>query len=357
MKWRRRLRFPVGGAAFAASLAAAKAGAHEVGLSRGDYAVEGASVKAQVVFARKELIGLVAGLDADHDGALTAGEVAAARGAIEGALVGRIRVTGDGAACPGALERAELTEQDGIAVQAVYRCGRRPGQLAVELAFLDDLPFGHRHLARASAGASSIDRVLSQRSPSLTLPVPAEAAPEIEEARPEPGVSPLRRGALHVLARPWSPAFLLAVLVTSSGWRPALFTAAAFAAAAAAALGLGVRGIFMPSPRALGAAIALSLVYVGVEAVGGTDGAARWQVALPFGVVHGLGAAAAFQAGGSGLWAFGAGAAIALVATLAVLLPAAQWARRRALFAGRGLRALGAAIAAAGAVGLLTGRT
>jgi hypothetical protein len=344
----------------AAALATAPAGAHEVGLSRGDYSVEGAAVKAQVVFARKELISLVAGLDADHDGALTAGEIVAARGSIEGALVGRIRVTGDGAPCPGALERVELTEQDGVAVHAVYRCVRRPAQLGVELAFLDDLAFGHRHLARASAGAASVDGVLSQRSPALSLAVPAETvAPASEASRTEPGASPFQRGALHVLGHPQAPAFLLALLATCAGRRAALVAAVAFAAAAAVGLGLGACGLFMPSSRALRPAIALSLMYVGIEAMASPDGHARWRVALPFGVVHGLGGAAALRAGGavSGLGAFGAGAALALATATAALLPLTQWARRKPKLTGRGVAALGAVIAVAGVIGLITGRT
>jgi hypothetical protein len=341
------------GAIGAAALVAARAYAHEVGLSRGEYVVEGATVKAQVVFARKELSSLVAGLDADHDGALTSAEVTAARGSIEGVLVPRIVVKGDGAPCPGTLERAELTEQDGVAIHSLYRCRERPRELAVTLTFLDDLPFGHRHLARASAGAASIDRVLSQRSPTLSLAVPAEATP------PPRAASPLARGALQVLTRYEEPAFLLALLATCGSLRAALLAAVAFVGAAAVGLVVGARGIFVPGPLALGIAVALSLVYVGLDALASPDPERRWRVALPFGVVHGLACASAFQAFGAAgeLRAFGAGVAAALAAVIAALLTVTQWALRRPAFAARDVKALGAAIAATGAIGLFIGRT
>ncbi len=324
--------------ALGVGLVAAPARAHEVGLSRGDYTVDGARVKAQVVFARKELIGLVAGLDADHDGALTEAELAAGRDSIEGALVDRIRVEGDGVPCPGTLERVDLAEQDGVAVRAVHRCARRPVQLGVELAFLADLSSGHRHLARASAGASLIDAVLSQRNPSLSLAVPADTgAPAPSEPTLAP---PLQRGALLVVTRPWGPAFLLALLVTCSSRRAALLASAAFAAAMAIGLGLGARGLFLPSPPVVGAAVAISLVYAGLEAMASAEGrGAVGDRGAVRGGAHGLACASAFQAEGvaSDLAAFGAGVGLALAAAIGVLVPATRWALDKPGFAGRGV--------------------
>jgi hypothetical protein len=161
----------------------------------------------------------------------------------------------------------------------------------------------------------------------------------------------------HVLTHPAGPAFLAALFATCSGLRAALLAAAAFAGAGAFGLGLGAGGVFVPDPRTLAAAIALSVVYAGLEAMGTTDGAARWRVALPFGLVHGLWCAAAYRATGHpGIGAFGAGAALGVVAVVAALLGMRAWADRRRLLARPRVAALGAAIAAGGAVGLFTGR-
>jgi hypothetical protein len=339
------------------ALAAATAAAHEVGLSRGDYVVEGREVRSRLVFARRELAGLVAGLDADHDGVLTEAELAASRDAVEGALVGRIRVQGDGAPCPGTLDRVELAEQDGVAVLGVHPCPRRPRRLAVELAFFTDLSEGHRHLARATAGPSAIDAILSRRTPSFSLDVPdapdSPALPAAPSTRP-----PWQRGVLLVLARPWAPAFLLAIFATCASRRAALLAAAAFTAAAALGFGLGAGGLFLPGPRALAVAVALSLAYAGIEAVVSPDGArpggfggqqpplVHCATAAPFGLVHGIAWSAAIPAGSRP--AALAGVALALSASTAILLPAAPWS-----FAPRGRAILGAAVAAAGAAGVI----
>src|SRR5262249_2721048 len=152
--------------------------------------------------------------------------------------------------------------------------------------------------------------VLSLRAPTLSLDVPASlpasAAPAGGSAPAPSGAPPLQRGALHILGRHETPVFLLALFASSSALRAALTTALVFVAAAAVGLVLGARGIFMPSPRALALAIAASLVYAGLDAIvtgaspsipgptatmlstGAPSGSARWSVALPFGVVHGL---------------------------------------------------------------------
>lgn len=326
----------------AAVLWTAPASAHDVGLSRGEYVVEGADVDVRVVFARKELSALVAGLDADHDGTLTSAELVAARGAVEGALISRIAVKGDDAACPGTLDRAELIDQDGVAVHALYRCRERPKELTVTLTFLDDLPFGHRHLGRASAGEASLDQVLSQRNPTLSFTVPAEATPP-------------RRAALRGISRYEWPTFLLALLATCGNRGAALLAAAAFAGAVAVGLVVGMRGIFVPSPVVLGAAVALSLVYVGLDALASPDPERRWRVALPFGAVHGMAFASALPAGG-GAGELGA-SALALAGVIAALLTLTRWAHRWPAFQGRGVKALGAVIAATGVMALFVGRT
>ena len=41
--------------------------AHAVGVSRGEYRADGAQVRADLVFARKELLATLPGLDADRD--------------------------------------------------------------------------------------------------------------------------------------------------------------------------------------------------------------------------------------------------------------------------------------------------
>src|SRR5689334_1264743 len=118
-------------AAFVAlALAAGPAAAHEVGLSRGEYALEGDTVHAELTFARREIAGAVDGVDADPDGTLAADELARAREPLEAALVRGISLRGDGEACTATLEDARLAEQDGIVLHANFRCAAPPRQLS-----------------------------------------------------------------------------------------------------------------------------------------------------------------------------------------------------------------------------------
>ncbi len=211
---------------------------------------------------------------------------------------------------------------------------------------------GHRHLARATAGSTSIDRLLSARNPRLDLDLAPEATSKVTTTEGQPA---LRSGLGHVLARPVGPAFLAALLATCETRRAALVAAAAFASAAAVGLLLGARGLFVPSPRVLGPAVLLSLVYVGLEALVTPRGSQRWRVALPFGVVYGLAGAAAFRSlpGAPDASAFAAGVALALAGVTAALLAVAPLSRRWPALQARGVGALGAVVAAVGLTGLV----
>jgi hypothetical protein len=320
--------------------------AHEVGLSRGDYAVEGAGVRVEIIFARKELAGLVAGLDANHDGALTEAEVDAARDSIQGAVVGRVKVLGDGAPCAGTLQRAELTEQDGVLVRAVYRCAARPTEAKVTLALLEDVAFGHRHLARVYAAGGPVDQVLSQREPSFSFAVPPDAAPAAGPAGDTD--RPFEQGAREAAAAWTLPAFLLALLARSPRPRGAASAGGAFVVALAVGIVVAALGVFAPSPRAAAVAAALSVAYVGADDLAAPGEARVPWIALPFGLVHGFGCAVAFQAAPGALAPFATGAA-AVAAAMAVVL--AVVLGRLGLRA-RGVAALGAAAIVAGLCGV-----
>jgi hypothetical protein len=108
------------------ALFAAPVRAHQVGLSRGTYELDGATISAEIVFARGELRDLVPDLDADGDGALSDAELARAGASVQSAVVDRALLLADDRACPGAFDRAALVEEDGAAVFATYRCPAAP---------------------------------------------------------------------------------------------------------------------------------------------------------------------------------------------------------------------------------------
>lgn len=322
----------------AALLAAAPARAHEIGLSRGDYAAEGPWVRSELVFAQKELISLVAGLDADRDGALSPAEIAVGRAAMQGAIAGRVKVRGDGVVCSAELGEVEITEQDGVLVRVDHRCAAPPREVRVDLALLDDLPDGHRHLVRAFAAEGPLDRVLARRAQSFGWRPPAPPA--------EPSaIAPAALGA-RFAARSWTlPALLVGLLGRAPGARGRALFASLFTAALLLGLFVAASNLFVPGPRAVGAAIAVALAYAGVDLFAARPSGA-W-VALSFGAVHGLAAGLACASSPGGLAPFALGV-LAVTAIFAASIGAlGGLAEARDLLGGRRRHALGAALVAA----------
>ena len=339
----RRERALVSGPILAATLlVAASSIAHEVGLSRGVYRLEGGALDAQLTFARREVIGLVAGLDENVDGALTSAEVERAREALTGAVAGRIKVEGGGGPCAAELIAAALAEEDGLGVHARYRCPSAAPELKVDLTLLDDLPFGHRHLARLSGNSGPSDALLSRRDRRFTItasaPRPDSAPVPVASVLPAPALpapsSPLLLGATRALTRPDPPLLLLAFALGRTGRRAIVLAALAFVAASLLGLVLAARGVWAPGPALLGPALAIAVGYVGLDALLREPTARPWTMALPFGLVQGSALArlpepALDLRGSSALASFTLGAGLVELVLAALLIAAVAALRAR----------------------------
>lgn len=329
---------------------AGPAQAHEVGLSRGDFRLEGSQVVANVVFARRELAQTITGLDADGDGALVEREVTAARSAIDRGVVAKIDLRADGEPCPGKLESAALVEEDGIRVTARFVCPAEPYQLAVDVPLLDELAPGHRQVASITAAGKPVDAVLSRRTRRFEAIVGAPPP-----GRGAPGGSALVAGASRIVAGYGHLVFLLGLVLAGGRWLRLAAAFAAFAVASTVGLVLGVGEVVTIAPRIVDAVIALSIVYVGAENYFVQHGDERWRIALPFGFLHGLGLATEARSVGiqrgtspAALAQFGAGTAAAIALVGLVAIPVVLLSRDQSWFKNAGVKALSAAIALAG---------
>jgi hydrogenase/urease accessory protein HupE len=326
-----------------------------VGLSRGDYRWDGVTVTAEVVFARRELSGLVESLDDDGDANLTPVEVQRAREPLARAIVDRIDVRAEGAACKGTLDDAFLVEEDGLALRVAYRCPASGRVARVELAFLDELPYGHRHIARTTAAEAVAESVVfaARRSFDITLPEGAAAA-QPEDANFS---GFFLMGIEHILLGYDHLVFLFGLVLVGGRLRSILLVVTAFTVAHSITLALAVLGIVAPSGRIIEPAIALSVAYVGIENLFVKDADKRWRITFPFGLVHGFGFAGALGEIAlprpeipAALLAFNLGVEAGQLAVLALVLPLILWARREPLFADRGVKILSWGIAALGLV-------
>jgi hydrogenase/urease accessory protein HupE len=335
---------------------AAPARAHDVGLSRGDYALEGSAVTARLIFARRELLDFVPGLDADLDGDLSEAELARGRESLARVILQGVRVRGDGEACAGTFEEARLEAEDGVLLRLRWRCAPPPKQATVTVDLLQELPLGHRHLAHSSSGGVSSDALLSLKSRTITLAAPDAPAPSAASEPPRRGPSSFfPMGVEHILEGWDHLVFLLGLVLVGGSLRALLLTVTAFTAAHSITLALAVLGVWSPSPRLVEPAIALSIAYVGVENFFVADARKRWRITFPFGLIHGFGFAGALQEVAmprvdvpAALVAFNLGVEAGQLLALAPVLPLIYFARKRGWLDRNGVRGISAIIVVAG---------
>jgi hydrogenase/urease accessory protein HupE len=324
-----------------------------VGVSRGDYAVTGADVDASITLARPELAAAVNGIDGNGDGTIDEAELARGRGAIEAMFLGGVVVVGDGgASCPGSFESAALTEQDGVALHARYRCPAPPSAVRVHVGVVDELPFGHRHIARLTLGGTIEDDVLYRGHEDLS----AQAA----QAPSKPSASVVtfvRMGVEHILTGYDHLVFLFGLVLVGGRVRSLLGAVTAFTVAHSITLALAALGIWAPSPRIVEPAIALSIVWVGVENFFVESARGRWRITFPFGLVHGFGFAGALREIDLprpripvALVSFNVGVELGQLAVMAVVVPLILVLRKRGWLGARGTRAMSALVVVLGAV-------
>jgi hypothetical protein len=152
-----------------------------------------------------------------------------------------------------------------------------------------------------------------------------------------------RLGVEHVLGGADQLAFVLGLLLLVVGWQRLVQTIAAFMVAHTLSLGAAVLGVVRVPRAPVEAMIAVSIVLVAIEALRPADRApslaqrAPWVVAFLFGLLHGLGLAAALADVGlppdhvpAALLAFNVGVELGLLAFVAVVLLPVLWLRRRA---------------------------
>ena len=332
--------------------------AHEVGLSRGVYAVTGSQVSAELTFARAELLGLAPALDVDEDGALDEAELSSGTAALQ-LLVDGVQVVADERPCAAEGLEAGLTEEDGARVRLRFACAGAPGRLELRLPVLAALPFGHRHLGQLARADGEVfaDLVLHRRSPTASAAVPAGSGGPVDAPAPKPPVGAyFQIGVEHILIGTDHLVFLLGLVVIGGRLRSLIAVVTAFTLGHSLSLALATLGVWRPDAGFVEPAIALSIAYVGVENFLVGDAAGRWRITLPFGFIHGFGFAGVLAeigvpdaSVGLALLLFNLGVEAGQLLVLALILPLLAWlAARPAYQRLRGARWISAAIVAAG---------
>ncbi len=349
------------------SLSSARAEAHAIGLSTGEYAAKGASVTVKLAFARGEVASVLPNLDENRDGHVSAFEVESAKKDLESKVLGRVHVTQGGAACTPALLGAALTEQDGLAIDGRFDCAAKDKPIDIDVVLLDDLSHGHRHVARA-VGATTRDEVLyrGHSSFSVTSALDAgsgETAPSSAATVPASGGTAssawsfFKMGIEHILTGYDHLVFLFGLVLLRARVKELLAVVTAFTVAHSITLAIATLGIFTPSPKFVEPAIALSIAYVGIENFFVKDASKRWRITFPFGLIHGFGFAGALAEINLpraqvpvALVTFNLGVEAGQLFAMSLVVPMVMLIRQKEWFEPKGVRVLSGAVALAGGI-------
>jgi hydrogenase/urease accessory protein HupE len=371
---KRTVTAALGAAAMAlATFVSVRAEAHAIGLSTGEYGAKGDSVTIRLAFARGEVASVLPNLDENRDGHVTAFEVDSAKKDLESRVLGRVHVTRGDAKCAPVLLGAALTDQDGIVIDGRFDCAANdktertaPKAFDVDLALLDDLSHGHRHVARVS-GATTRDEVLYKGHSSFAIapdglgPGDATATPASDAKAPTTAGSSawafFKMGIEHILTGYDHLVFLFGLVLLRARLKELLAVVTAFTIAHSITLAIAVLGIFTPSPRFVEPAIALSIAYVGIENFFVKDGSKRWRITFPFGLIHGFGFAGALQQINLprpqipvALVTFNLGVEAGQLFAMSIILPMVILIRQKDWFEPKGVRVLSGAVALAGGI-------
>jgi hydrogenase/urease accessory protein HupE len=331
-------------------LASGDAEAHELGLSRGEYAWQEGKVLVAVTFARRELVASLPWLASSDGASLVVFEEQ--RDRLGGWLVARLSITADGKPCAGSFDGMRF-DGDGVALALAYTCPVDAKELRIEARFVSELGRGHRHLVRLESGNRQSETVATAKSLSFVLRPRGDAQP----AKQIGLGTYVRLGVEHIVTGYDHLLFLLGLVLLGRPIRSLVGAITAFTVAHSITLALAAFDVWSPSPRFVEPCIALSIAYVGIENWFVSDARGRWRITFPFGLVHGFGFAGALREIAvprpqvpMALFGFNLGVEVGQIAVLAVLLPVVLAARKRKLWQRVGMRACTGVVAAIGIV-------
>lgn len=309
------------------------------------------------------------GIDSDQDGAITWGEVRAARQAIVASALSRMQIMVNGA--PQEIEVRDLlinNHSDGAYVVLDLKVAAVDSGAPIEIdySFLFDVDPTHRGLVRFDHNGFTSTHVLSPESPHLSLTVEGVSYWRMFGDYVREGVWHIWIGLDHIL-------FLLSLLIPAvlalcnrqwqsvERFKPAcqevLKVVTMFTLAHSITLWLAVMEYVTLPSRLVESTIAFSIVITAVNNVYPFVAMKRWGIAFGFGLIHGFGFANVLLdlglsdvALGLSLLGFNLGVELGQLAIVVVFLPLAYLARNTVAYRQLVLRAGSVLIAGLGLI-------
>lgn len=267
----------------------------------------------------------------------------------------------DGSALAPASSEAKADSINNVEFRFVFPRAQAARALSFHSQLLKELPFGHRQVFTIYVGGRELRRAILSAGEDTTRVT-------LEEIVQQPAtygfLEFLLLGIRHILAGYDHLLFLFGLLVMCRSGRTAALLISCFTLAHSLTLALSTFGLVHLPSRYVEAAIAASILYIGVENLLRREqtGMGRAFVTFLFGLVHGLGFASVLREMGvanSGaaavvpLVGFNTGVEVGQLSVAAIILPIIWLLRRGDLFIRVGVRACSMAVALAGAYWLL----
>lgn len=281
-------------------LVSAAADAHRPSDAYLSLASQQQSLRGQWEIALRDL-DVAIGLDRNGDGAITWGELRAARPAIETLVAQNLTLTADGKICPVTLGDVLVNERS----EARYawlgltaHCEAAVAALSLDYRFLFTLDPTHRGIVVLTAGQNTQTAVIG---PSQTL----QQFQLAQKSVMAQFMSYLREGVHHIWIGLDHVLFLIALLLpcvmiyTANGWsglerlKPAFWNVlgvvTAFTIAHSITLSLAVLGIVRLNSQWVEVAIAASVLAAALNNLRPIVQRQRWLATFAFGLLHGFG--------------------------------------------------------------------
>jgi hypothetical protein len=314
-------------------LSAAAARAHEQKASYVTLTLSPQHLEVEVAYRPSDLQSGFA-LDANGDGVLDPGELAAGSARVFAVIEQEIRVSADFVAVPLKRRESRLGADESGRPLGLFRMGARlermPAEMSVATDFTDRLGNGHLYLVKVVDGPRVQQAVLTADHPQESFVVSGEHRWLAQIGQfTKLGIEHIFLGYDHIL-------FLLALIVVGGRLRDLVKIVTAFTVAHSATLILAALGVVRLPPRLIECGVALTIVYVAAENFWVKNSDHRWHLTLMFGLVHGLGFANVLRDLGlpsrglvSSLLAFNIGVEIGQICIVALFFPLTLWLARQ----------------------------
>ncbi|MBX5482495.1 MAG: HupE/UreJ family protein [Myxococcaceae bacterium] len=336
-------------------LCAGAASAHDADIIYAQATRAGDGTVTEVVTLTPATLMLLAPIDADGDGDLTAAELEAGRDAIAAGVWDEMPLSAAEGPCTRVAQWAR--PKDGyIELGANFRCG--PGELTQTFRILSVLPAAYR-IVLGAYGDGELRAQSFAQGGLQTLTLLGEPKPSNDSEKVRGLGNWILLGVEHIFGGIDHIAFLLAVLLIGGTWRRVLGLVTSFTLAHSITLGataLGIIRLTPPMARGVEILIAASICWVAIENLVLRSHRHRILLTFGFGLVHGFGFASVLMELGlgrsvaMGLFGFNLGVELGQACIVLLAFPLVRLAARRPTVNLWTLRLGSGAILVAGAV-------